>query len=518
MTEIGPTAAARSSFHMLRGSAWGIALRWFIRCTGLLSTLILARLLTPTDFGIVAMAMLIVGALEVLSETGQRLAIIRHPDPVREHYDSAWTMSILIGLSLSIGIFAVAPVTVEYFHEPRAVLVIRCLALRAFISGFENIGVVEFRRGLQFRNDFRYAVAQKLISFVVTLGTALVLRNYWALVIGILVSRFAAVSLSYMVHPFRPRICFSKVTELWSFSIWALIKHIGNYLTAKADEFVVGGMGPVGGLSGANALGRYNVAADVAASPTDELVAPVVATLFPVMATVQDDVDALKHLYLKVLAWSAVVCSSTSVGVALVSSEIVPLLLGDQWRAVKTIMPWIALSQGILSLGASVHVVFDVLGRPRYSALLQWGRLTLLISVLIPLSWQHDLDAIAFGRLAVACVMTPMLFWSLRRVLPLRIAEITGAIWRPLASAAAMVVVVSALEILLPSSIVARLAAKIVVGAVAYSGALLILWRTIGYPSGAEEDAIKWGANILRGVRFRRSTVTASVEGNGDVR
>src|SRR6185312_2887630 len=150
------SAAAKSGSHMLRGSAWAVALRWCIRGTGLLSTLILARLLTPADFGIVAMAMLVVGALEILSETGQRLAIIRHPDPTREHYDSAWTISILIGLGLSAGIFAVAPLTVDYFHEPRAVLVIRCLALRALIGGFENIGVVDFRRGLRFQRDFHY--------------------------------------------------------------------------------------------------------------------------------------------------------------------------------------------------------------------------------------------------------------------------------------------------------------------------------------------------------------------------
>src|SRR5258708_27023874 len=124
--------------QMLRGSIWTIGLRWSLRLTGLVSTVLLARLLTPEDFGIVAIAMLVVGAVEVLSETGQRLALIRHPAPTRQHYDSAWTISILIALGLGLVLFAVAPLTTVYFREPRAVAVIECLALRVLLGGVRN--------------------------------------------------------------------------------------------------------------------------------------------------------------------------------------------------------------------------------------------------------------------------------------------------------------------------------------------------------------------------------------------
>src|SRR5512140_3285015 len=121
MTKNGPGEARGAGFHMLRGSAWLIGLRWAMRLIGVVSTVVLARLLTPRDFGVVAVAMILVGLFEMLNLTGQAAAIVRHEAPTREHYDSAWTVSLLIGIAIAICILIAAPFTQAYFHEPRAI-------------------------------------------------------------------------------------------------------------------------------------------------------------------------------------------------------------------------------------------------------------------------------------------------------------------------------------------------------------------------------------------------------------
>ena len=213
MTESSQEQAPQEGWgaRMLNGALWMIALRWAIRLTGLVSTVILARLLMPSDFGIVAMAMIVVGTLEIFNQTGQTLVLIRLENPTKEHFDTAWTVSFLIGLAIAAAILAASPLAELYFHEPKVEPVMQCLALRAILGGLENIGTVNFRRDLKFDRFFAFNVYPKLISFTVTIALAFMLRNYWALVAGILIGQLALIVLSYTMHPHRPRFTLSKV-------------------------------------------------------------------------------------------------------------------------------------------------------------------------------------------------------------------------------------------------------------------------------------------------------------------
>lgn len=164
--------------HMVRGSAWAVGWRWAVRSIGLVSTIILARLLTPADFGLVAMAMVVVGFIEIFGETGQALALLRYKNPTREHYDTAWTLQVAIGILLAVVMIAAAPLGAIYFNEPRVQPLIYFLSLRALIGGFENIGIVAFRANLDFQRDFLFGLYQKLSTFFLTIGLAIYLRDY----------------------------------------------------------------------------------------------------------------------------------------------------------------------------------------------------------------------------------------------------------------------------------------------------------------------------------------------------
>src|SRR5262249_23613603 len=112
-----PTLKQEINRSLVRGSSWMVGMRLGIRGIGLISTMILARLLTPADFGIIAMAMLVIGFVEVFSETGQQAAIIRLACPERAHYDSAFTMAVMINGALTVVIFLIAPFAANYFHD-----------------------------------------------------------------------------------------------------------------------------------------------------------------------------------------------------------------------------------------------------------------------------------------------------------------------------------------------------------------------------------------------------------------
>ena len=479
--------------QMLWGSIWAIALRWSVRFTGLISTVILARLLTPADYGIVSIATLIVGLVEIFSQTGQYAALIRHPDPTREHYDSAWTIGLLLGFGLGLIILALIPVTIAYFHEPQAGAVVAVLAVRTMMVGSANIGIVNFRRNMRFRTQFLFNVYPELITFVATLVAAFVLRNYWALVIGILAQHASRVVLSYVMEPFRPRICFSKAGEIWSFSIWTLLKSIGDYVNGQIDKLAIGG------FAGAAGMGRYNVARDVAISPTQELISPMITVLMPVMANVQKDKQARRDIYLNVLYWSALICSSTGVGVALVAQDMADLVLGPRWSGVAVLMPWFALSSAILGLSSSVYSAFDTIGRPMMSARLQWLRVVAFIAAIVPTAYFfRSIEAVTIARTLITAAVTPTLFYALSLALEVPMRVFAMAIWRPLLASLLMAMVVLTMNAGMQMGGPLRLLLDVTAGAATYGASLLLLWHFAGRPDGPEMDVCQSVQNLTR--------------------
>ena len=188
--------------HMARGALWMVGMRWTLRLVGLANILIIARLLTPDDFGVSTMAWIIVEFLIMLAETDVDVCLLRSNYTSRDYMDSAWTMKILLGIATFIILVAVSPLTPYYYHDDRVPLVIQIVALRALLMGFENIGVVEFRRHLDFSKEFRYTIWRRLIVLGFGLGLVLVFRNYLALALAAPVSELITLIMSFVMSSY----------------------------------------------------------------------------------------------------------------------------------------------------------------------------------------------------------------------------------------------------------------------------------------------------------------------------
>jgi lipopolysaccharide exporter len=495
MTESSQGQAPQSGWgaRMLNGALWMIALRWAIRLTGLVSTVILARLLMPSDFGIVAMAMIVVSTLEIFNQTGQTLVLIRLENPTKDHFDTAWTVSVLIGLAVAAAILAASPLAELYFHEPKVEPVMQCLALRAILGGLENIGTVNFRRDLKFNTFFAYNVYPKLISFTITIVLAFVLRNYWALVAGILVGQLALIVLSYVMHPHRPRFTLSKVGEIWSFSIWTFFRSVGYYLNGQIDQVVVGGFG------GAALMGRYAVATDVAQSPGREINEPMVAVLYPVMSRLQNDMPALRDVYLKTLGWTAFICAATGVGVALVAPDMQQLVLGDKWIGIAPLMSWLAIGGAIAGLRSGAYSLFDALNQPKIGARMIWVRLFLLGAAIVPVAfWTKSLIDIAICRAVGEALFLPGLLHAVHRLAGISFNQYVNTLYRPFLASLFMAIAVLTVNAMLPISGNVRLAIDIGLGAAVFLGSAWLLWRVAGRPLSPESDVFGRVAKIFR--------------------
>ena len=473
--------------HILRGSAWALLLRWTNRCIGLVSTVILARLLTPEDFGIVAIAGLSMGLLRRFSSFGVGSLLIRDHQATKAFCDTAWTLRLGQGLLIAAAMFLLAPWIAEFFREPRAVAVIRVLAVGAMISGFESIGMTLARKELDFARDFRFNVYGRLAVFVVTVPLAFYLQSYWALVIGQLAGRSVAVLLSFMMHEYRPRIGFYRARDYLRFAKSVIPLGVAHFLHSKADVFISGR------LIGTTAMGGYNIAAELSAMMTEQITSQIGRALFPSYSKISQDPRQLAEVFVNVFATMTTIVIALGVGLASVSEEFVAVVLGEKWLTVGPLLGWLGLYGAIRSLSQSMGGgVLIATGNERLSAILMWTRLTIL-SVCCAVGGLHwGIEGIAIGAVTAGVLNFAVTMRAITSVLEVRASQLFGAFWRPAVSAAAMYASVTALEPEIWVGSFLGLLLDVAFGAVVYLSVLLTLWALSGAPPGPERSALNW--------------------------
>jgi O-antigen/teichoic acid export membrane protein len=473
---------------MATGAVWMVLFKLAERSLGLISTLILARLLMPSDFGTVAMAMSFVLMAELLTAFSFDVAIIQNAQATEHHYSSAWTGNLILGASIAALMVAAAVPVAEFYQHPELVAVICALAAGPLLTGLENIGIVAFRKELDFRREFIFQVSRKLIAFCVVVPLAFLLRNYWALVIGTLVSKAAASALSYWMHPFRPRLTCSRLGSLFKFSRWLLVNNVVSFLKERSSDFFIGRM------HGAQALGTYNIAYEFAHLPTTELGAPINRALLPGFAKMEQ-AEQVQQAYASAVSLLALLALPAAGILFALAPVLVPVILGAKWMATIPLMQVLAFNGALLLFHGSICAVLMGRGYPGRVTLVNAVFVAVFIALLGPASALYGLMGAACAALTTSLVCTPLYLLQLKRTLDIAPAVFGRAIGRPLF---ATVVTVVLLRAVLPAdsahldalSSALWLLAGAALGVVTYAAAVLALWQLGGRRQGAEQIVV----------------------------
>ena len=470
---------------MAKGAAWMVAMRLAIRLIGLVSTIILARLLVPADFGLVALATVFYAIIELASQFSFDVMLIKEQKADRSYYDTAWTLSILRGVGGAALLVAGAGLTADFFDDPRLESVVYVLALVAVAEGFVNVGIVDFRKELNFDREFRYLVSVKIAAFLVTIFLAFLLRSYWALVFGMFSGVIARLCLSYWMHPFRPRWSLAKWREIMNFSKWLLFTNFIGIFRDRGATFVVGKIG------GAETLGLFLVAHEIATLATSELAAPIRRAVLPGYAKLAGDANRLKEVYLDGLSLTIMAALPIAAGIGLTADLLVPIFLGAKWLAAIPIIQ-ILVIRGVLEVClANTQPLVNAMGHPHLNTHVQSIAMVCEVPLLIffTLEWGAHGAAAAVAVGAGTLVITYSIVLS--RLIAVGWNDLLGAVWRSLFAVAVMTLAVFAVsETWVPSDampwLILKLAVEVAVGAVVYTATHLAVWRLCGSPTGAE--------------------------------
>jgi lipopolysaccharide exporter len=486
---------------MIFGAAWMMSVRFVDRGIGLVSTVILARVLLPTDFGIVAMAMGVVALLELFASFGFDTALIQSKGTDRALYDTAWTFNFVFGVAIGLCLVLLAWPAAAFYQQPSLAWVICALAAAPPLQGLDNVGLVAFRRDLNFKAEFLIMACKRLMLFAITISLAFTLRSYWALVIGIVVGRGLGTLLGYFVHPYRPRFSLAARRELLGFSKWMLANNFLQFGIQRASDVIVGrALGP-------RELGLYNVGAELANLPASELVAPINRAVFPGFARLAADRTALRTEYLMFIGLIAILAIPAAVGVAAIAPLMVPLVLGPNWLDAIDIVRIVAIAGALQVMQTTNYAVYLSVGKPERQGLVFFIQLLVLLPTMYFMVEAYGTIGAA-GAYAISCIAVfPFNLAMLLKDVQGRLCDFARQIWRPAVGAAIMYAVVQHRTVSSTYTSSAQqfveLVYSIALGAMLYSAALLFCWAAAGRPASAEALILSKVKDVLQRFRSR---------------
>ena len=475
--------------QIARGAAWMVLFKLAERTLGVVSTVLLARLLLPSDFGLLAMATSVIAALELFSAFSFDMALIQNQTATRDDYDSAWTLQLAFAAGSALLLVGLAHPFSAYYDEPRLRLVMYSLALGWFIKGFENIGVVDFRKGMQFDKEFYFLFGRKVAAFAVAIPLAVIFRNYWALVAGIMMQRIASVAISYALHSFRPRLSLRSIGSLYRFSKWILINNSLLFIRRRLSDFVIGR------ILGARMLGLYTIGYEISNMAMTELVAPMNRAIYPGLAKQAGELEQLRQTFLNVLSVLWLIALPMAFGIAVTAELLVPIALGDRWLDATPLIRILAVYGGLNVVVGNVTYIWIAQGRPALAVLFTSFQVVVLVPLLIIFTQQYGLLGAAWASLMSTLIALPFNYLMICRTLKIKLGELFAKIWRPLAATSVMFymtfIYIYGQEYTgdFSNSIIA-LAIAIIIGIVTYTGCVLLLWKLAARPDGAEKMII----------------------------
>ncbi len=460
-----------------------VGLRLAMRALGLLSTLVLARLLTPEDFGLVALATSLAAVLEVAASLGVDEVLIARARLTRADYDTAWTLELLRGLAMAALLVLAAPALAAFFDEPRLEPLLWWVALAVLLECGVSAGTVDFRRQLDFAREFHWQFWPRLLGVITAISLAWMWRSYWALVAGILVRRAGMLVLSYGLSPYRPKLALTRARELFAVARWLLINNALTFFRDRIDTLVVGK------FAGAGPLGLYELANELASLPTTEIAGPATRAIYPGYARLAGDRAALRAGYVRSLALLLTLTLPMGVGIALLAEPAIALLLGPAWLGAVPLVQALAVYGLLRATYAPARAVYLALGRFRTEPAL------LLVSVILAgallLLWVpvHGAFGAALAMTLTAAVMLLLHTHRIGRLLALSAGELMAPLARPLVATGVMALALLALPPQ-PSPLLTLLLAVPLGGAV-WLLVLMGLWWRAGRPDDVPE-ALLW--------------------------
>lgn len=468
MTEASSAGLAGKT---VRGVFWSYGAFAISKGVVLIATAILARLLTPADFGVVAVATVIVAFLTVLQSLGLGSALIQRRGDIERASNVVFTLNLILGVALTAAVFAIAPWVADYFREPDAVPLLRALGFTFTIEALGTVHLVRLHRELRFERAFIPDAGAAILKGVVSIGLAVAGMGAWSLILGQLAGVTAGVLLAWTVFRWVPRleIDASLAGKLIAFGLPLFGVEVMWVVSVNLDYVIIGRR------LGSELLGIYTLAYRLPELLVLTLMAGVSRVVFPAMSTVQSSRDDLRRGFLASTHYVVMVTLPISVGLAVAADPIVRVMLGSDWVDAIPVLRILAIFTLVASMMNADGDVYKAVGRPGILFKLAILSVAMLIPALL-FGVEFGLIGVALAHLSVSITMRLIRTITVSRFLEVPVATI-AAQWRTpfLGGLALASMAGAAMFVTAGASSIVTLVATVAAGAVGYFAVLATL-------------------------------------------
>jgi O-antigen/teichoic acid export membrane protein len=407
----------------LTGLSWTATSRMFQLVAQFAVTAVLARLLVPNDFGLIAMISVFTGFAAIFVDFGLSSALVQRTDVEDRHLSSAFWLNLSVGAALMLVVMGIAPGVAAFYGEPQLLPLTVALAPTFLIGSLAGVQTAILQREMRFK---KLSVINN-VAFVggsaLGIGMALAGFGVWSFIGLTLVSSMISAVLLWVLSPWRPGARPDRVTinELWGFSSRLTGFNAVNYWARNADNLLIGR------FIGVTQLAFYNRAYSIMTLPGDVSSSVTTPVIFPALSRLQDDRERVKRVYLRALGLIALVMFPVSVGLYVVAKPFILTIYGPRWAPVVPLLQIFSVVSVLQTLGRTTGWIFLSQGRADW--MMRWGlvtSVTAICSFFIGLPW--GVRGIAISYACWNLLVTYPLFKIIGQLIEMSVLEVIQAV------------------------------------------------------------------------------------------
>jgi len=476
-----------------------------MRVMQLATTAILARLLTPADYGLVALATTIAGFIDLISNLQIGGAIMRMQDITTEHLGSAFTVNLIRSLLTAVVLALLAQPLAIYMDDIRLAGVLYALVPSLVIAGLNNPYLLLFARNIDYRKQVTRGAIAVIGGSLAGIVTAIAMPSYWALIVGSLCTNLIAMVLSYWRVPGLPRLSLKKSAAFFSYGSWLILINIIEYINGKIDYVLIGK-----GL-GSRSLGAYHVGQQVTVMATGDIVSPLSQALMPAFSIMSTDPERLKAGYRQVQSLTLALALPIGFGISLLAKDTIYLLVGRQWELAIPVIHFLAPIIALQTMVASIDSLALATGNAPRLVLRSFIFLCVRAILMFVGYYTGGFIGVIYARMLSGSFFLLYGLWFAARITNSQWYDPILVSWRSFLSVSVMWIALYSGPGFLPwgdldhdpiYTLFFLLAAKILFGAALYVGTHFLTWKMAGFPDGSEQKLLEQ----IRRITYKLST------------